>query len=485
VNAGPTRNRRPGSEDRSVRRTWWLLSGTFLVLIVITGAHALTAGDPGAWIAVVAVALAGLAAMAHRNAVVSLEARGRAEAETFARILSGLSRSSSVDAVVGAIVEDLLDGTGADHVVVARLRPEGGALDATLVTRRPGVPNSTTVLPLGDIEIERQPARGTEPVGIPIRPEPDPLILAAAAARADRVPVGLATRSTTSMLDAAATITPPARSGPSSGSRLGSTSGLGTPARIVRVVADGGTGLLGADAGTQVADRIAGRIRAAYGLRQTLAAPLVTDDGVIGAIVLSRRDRDGWDAAARRLLDGAAIEASAALARAYTFREITARATTDPLTGLPNRRYFDEVCSLLARRRRAGDAIAVLMIDIDRFKALNDTHGHPVGDEVLRAVSGAIVSAVREDDVPARIGGEEFAVLLRNPGPDVAVEVGERVRAMVRALDLSRVGVDGVSVSVGVADARRGDEAVPDLLHRADQALLLAKRSGRDRVISG
>jgi diguanylate cyclase (GGDEF)-like protein len=123
------------------------------------------------------------------------------------------------------------------------------------------------------------------------------------------------------------------------------------------------------------------------------------------------------------------------------------------LTGLPNRRYFDEFVGLLAHGRRAGDAAGILMIDIDRFKALNDTYGHPTGDAVLRGVATAIVSAVREDDVPARFGGEEFVVLLRDPAPGVAVEVGERIRAAVGALDLSELGVPAVSVSVGVAVA--------------------------------
>src|SRR4029079_8499899 len=133
----------------------------------------------------------------------------------------------------------------------------------------------------------------------------------------------------------------------------------------------------------------------------------------------------------------------------------------DPLTGLPNRRYFDEFSSLLATRRRAGDAVAVLMIDIDNFKGLNDTYGHPTGDQVLKSVAGAITAAVRDQDVPARIGGEESAVLLRNPGPDVAIEIGERVRQAVRELDLQSIGVPGVSVSGGVADANNRDETIP------------------------
>ena len=125
------------------------------------------------------------------------------------------------------------------------------------------------------------------------------------------------------------------------------------------------------------------------------------------------------------------------------------------------------------------------MVDIDRFKVLNDTYGHQVGDEVLRAVAGAIAGAVREDDVPARYGGEEFAVLLRNPTLEVAVEVGERVREAVAALDLSRFGVAGVSVSVGAAVAerrRRADRSASST--QADRALYDAKRRGRDRVVA-
>jgi diguanylate cyclase (GGDEF)-like protein len=125
------------------------------------------------------------------------------------------------------------------------------------------------------------------------------------------------------------------------------------------------------------------------------------------------------------------------------------------------------------------------MVDIDRFKLLNDAHGHAIGDEVLRAVGGAIVSAVREDDVPARYGGEEFVVLLRNPGPEVAFEVGERVRSAVAQLDLERFGVARVSVSVGVAVSDRADQPIGDLVDLADQALYRAKKAGRDRVVAG
>jgi diguanylate cyclase (GGDEF)-like protein len=384
--------------DRRIRRSWWTFSLAFVLVVV---AALLRAIAPDATLAdrvlLGVVVVAGLAAFVHGSAVADLDARRRGEAESFARILSGLSRSVSPDAIVDAIAEDLGHATTADHVVVVRRDEDGRQLAAHLVSLRPGVPDHSTPLPLGDIE---DPIRGR----------------------------------------------------------------LATPAEI--------------------ADRIARRVRDVYGLGQVLAAPLVTTDGVVGALVVSRRVGSAWPESTPRILGGAAVEASAALARVYSHRDAEARASTDALTGLPNRRYFDEFVGLLARRRRAGDAVGILMVDIDRFKALNDRHGHATGDAVLRAVAGAIVSAVRADDVPARFGGEEFVVLLRDPGPGVAVEVGERIRAAVAGLDLRRLGVSGISVSIGVAVANRPDEPIATLIDVADQALYRAKRAGRDRVVA-
>jgi diguanylate cyclase (GGDEF)-like protein len=384
--------------DRRIRRSWWTFSLAFIAVVV---AALLRAVAPEATLAdrvlLGVVVVAGIAAYVHWSAVSELDDRRRGEAESFARILSGLSRSVSPDAIVDAIAEDLGHATTADHVVVIRRDEDGRQLAAHLVSLRPGVPDHSTPLPLGDLE---DPVRGRR----------------------------------------------------------------ATPAEI--------------------ADRIARRVRDVYGLGQVLAAPLATTDGVVGALVLSRRAGSGWPESTARILGGAAQEASAALARVYSHRDAEARASTDALTGLPNRRYFDEFVGLLARRRRAGDAVGILMVDIDKFKALNDRYGHATGDAVLRAVAGAIVSAVRADDVPARFGGEEFVVLLRDPGPGVAVEVGERIRAAVAGLDLRRVGVPGISVSIGVAVANRPDEPVEALIDIADQALYRAKRAGRDRVVA-
>jgi diguanylate cyclase (GGDEF)-like protein len=521
--APPTPPSRSGNGDPSIRRTWWLLALAFFALALINGIRLVVDKQPADWLTIGLIVVAAVAAIAHRNAVGGLEARGRGEAESFARIIRGLSHSVSADAIVSAILEDLIDATAADHVVLVRRRQDGLALDATLVSRRSGVPTTTTVLPLSVLDLPPGEDRAPVPVAMA---NPAPAFGApadgapAAGAPADSgVPISDAAPS----IDAesgddavASTATEPAVEPAVVGeSRLPSlptvarrASDPGGGRTLVRRVAAEGLALL-KDVGlptpdlfgargnakvaevlargdeARIADRVADRVRAVFGLSHTLTAPLRGEDAVIGAIVLSRRDRDAWSESARRLLRGAANETAAALERASSHREVAASASTDPLTGLPNRRYFEEFSSLLAQRRRAGDAVAVLMIDIDKFKVLNDTYGHPIGDQVLKHVADAITATVRDQDIPARIGGEEFAVLLRNAAPDVAFEVGERVREAVRELDLRFIGVPGVSVSVGVAHAEAADEPVDVLIERADRALLRAKRAGRDRVIAG
>jgi diguanylate cyclase (GGDEF)-like protein len=180
----------------------------------------------------------------------------------------------------------------------------------------------------------------------------------------------------------------------------------------------------------------------------------------------------------------AAAAASAALARVYSHQAAESEARTDQLTQLPNRRYFDEYCKLLTSRRRAADRVAILAVDVDYFKKVNDVYGHLIGDAVLREVANAISMSVRDDDVPARYGGEEFVVLLRNPLPGVALEIGERIRSNVRGLDLTHAGIEHpVTVSVGVAAGTSAGEVIEDIVERADRALYAAKRTGRDRVV--
>jgi diguanylate cyclase (GGDEF)-like protein len=239
------------------------------------------------------------------------------------------------------------------------------------------------------------------------------------------------------------------------------------------------------DAASAAAEEIARRVRSAYGLAQTLATPLVADGRFLGALLLARRSRGAWSEGDRRLLGWAAGEVASAFARAYALEAAERGAKIDALTGLPNRRYFDEVLGMERPRRRAADRLGILMIDIDHFKILNDRFGHATGDRVLRAVAGAIAQGVRADDTPARYGGEEFAVLLRRTSAEQAMEVGERIRRSVLSIHPASLGIDEpVTVSVGVAVAAGDQVAIPGLVERADQALYRAKRLGRDRVVA-
>lgn len=155
--------------------------------------------------------------------------------------------------------------------------------------------------------------------------------------------------------------------------------------------------------------------------------------------------------------------------RARAFRDLAFR---DPLTGLPNRRAFEDEMSALVEDATAGGA--VLMIDVDGFKAVNDGQGHDAGDRLLRTIGEVITRAVRPGDLAARVGGDEFAVVLPGASVTVAGDIGRRICAEFSD------GVTGVSVSVGVA-ALTGDARAA--LLSADSALYEAKAAGRHRVV--
>jgi diguanylate cyclase (GGDEF)-like protein len=233
-----------------------------------------------------------------------------------------------------------------------------------------------------------------------------------------------------------------------------------------------------------VADEIGRRLAEAYGLPYTLAVPLVAGDDILGALILSRRQRRDWTPADRRLLSWASAELSAALARAFAFEQAENQANIDALTGLPNRRYLEELVANVGPRRRAVDQLGALMIDLDHFKQLNDRYGHATGDRVLRAVGERISNAIRAEDTPARYGGEEFAVVLRKANAEQAVEVAERIRSQIANIPPTDMGVlDKVTVSIGVAVAEVRAGEIPVLLAAADKALYMAKRQGRNRVV--
>jgi diguanylate cyclase (GGDEF)-like protein len=162
---------------------------------------------------------------------------------------------------------------------------------------------------------------------------------------------------------------------------------------------------------------------------------------------------------------------------------LTRKATTDGLTGLSNRKAFLAQLAGELSRLDGRHPCAVVMLDIDHFKRVNDTYGHPFGDEVLRRVAGILGKAVRKGDAAGRYGGEEFVLYLHMTAPEQAQEVAERFRRMVRQARFLHEGREiTVTASLGVACSPAHGRDAGELLKRADEALYLSKNRGRDRV---
>lgn len=164
-----------------------------------------------------------------------------------------------------------------------------------------------------------------------------------------------------------------------------------------------------------------------------------------------------------------------------------ALARTDVLTGLANRRAFDEAVQREIRRAvRYGEPLALILTDIDRFKAINDTYGHHAGDQVLVNFAHTLRAAVREVDLVGRWGGEEFVILMPGTALEEARQAAERMRqAMATAPACCGEAAYAYTASFGVAAVTTAMPTLDDLLRRADQALYRAKENGRNRVEPG
>jgi diguanylate cyclase (GGDEF) domain len=166
-------------------------------------------------------------------------------------------------------------------------------------------------------------------------------------------------------------------------------------------------------------------------------------------------------------------------------KEIELKAITDPLTGIYNRRYFiSRLEQNFEKFKRTGRSYAVAIFDIDKFKSINDTYGHIVGDGVLRTFSSVLKSSVRKYDVPARFGGDEFVLLLDEIEKENAVGAAKRISTRFSmSEDLRAIITEGISVSWGLASVNEAPSSYDEIIKLADKRLLKAKELGGDRGV--
>ncbi len=217
----------------------------------------------------------------------------------------------------------------------------------------------------------------------------------------------------------------------------------------------------------------------------TLACVPLGNDEMVGAVHLYWRRPNALPLDRRSSISRVTEHAALAIGNRRLLAALHGQANTDPRTGLANSRAFDLALEGALVARAGHEPIAVLMIDVDRFKQFNDRHGHPAGDEALRAFAGVLRSCMRDGDVAARYGGEEFAVLLPGVDSGVAAMIAERIRQRTETtiIALAPGITDHITVSIGISHAPEQGLDRVTLLRLADEALYRAKEGGRNRVV--
>lgn len=216
-----------------------------------------------------------------------------------------------------------------------------------------------------------------------------------------------------------------------------------------------------------------------------LVLPLLYEKELLGILVLLSERINAFTPYQIELLGVLGNQASTSIANARFHAEIEKLAITDGLTGLFNHRHFQEkLTQEFNRLQRFSEPISLLLIDIDHFKRINDTYGHPVGDAVLKGVADKIMKTIRNIDIPARYGGEEFAVVLLGTDEKGAMNMAERLRKTVMNTTFSaEKKTFNVTVSIGIATYPDGIRKKEEFIERADKALYHAKRTGRNQSI--
>lgn len=212
-----------------------------------------------------------------------------------------------------------------------------------------------------------------------------------------------------------------------------------------------------------------------------VVVPLFGEGEALGALVVEHPKRFGARIERRRvaMLDQFGAHASLALRNAWLVQEVEALAAMDPLTSVANRRTLQTILETeIARARREGGCLAFVMLDVDNFKAFNDTHGHQAGDDLLRNLGRGLSDACRVYDTVARYGGEEFAVVMPGGSTRDAEALAERSRRVASAIESAAP----VTASAGVAVFPEHGDDLESLMKAADEALYRSKRSGRNRT---
>jgi diguanylate cyclase (GGDEF)-like protein len=216
--------------------------------------------------------------------------------------------------------------------------------------------------------------------------------------------------------------------------------------------------------------------------KSRMAIPLVSFGQALGVLVLDSEDTNAFNIADMQPLESVADICATAIQNAHYVERVKQLAYLDGLTGIFNRRFFElRMAEELDRARRFGAGMAVIMVDIDHFKRLNDEFGHLLGDEVLRQISSIFHQQLRKIDVVCRYGGEEFAILLSQTDPQHALMVAEKLRSVVAGWQFPGVP-RSVTISAGTANYPDHGTTRDALVKAADAGLYSAKQAGRNRV---
>jgi diguanylate cyclase (GGDEF)-like protein len=254
-----------------------------------------------------------------------------------------------------------------------------------------------------------------------------------------------------------------------------------------KVLADGKSRLYNTFDENQIAETgavLIGSVEEEEISQSILIIPLKTGSKIIGVLSAQSYQPNAYSESDKETLELLAANVAIAIQNGQLFSEVQKNAITDPLTHLFNRRRFYEVAfQEFERSRRYNYPLSVIMLDIDRFKKVNDSYGHSVGDQVLQQLAEVCKIGLRQSDVIARYGGEEFAALLPETDADEAMLIAERLRVDVAKTPVhTHIGDIPITISLGVVTLDGTCKNLEDLLDRSDQAMYASKRAGRDQT---